>query len=396
MGPVANWGGSMRTFFSSSATVLVVVLGRLLVAMVARCAAVVLCMWAAPFAVIAEEIDERIAIRFSHEATEDSPKGIGATLFKQRVEEALPGRVKVEIYPRSRKFNDSEVVRALLFGSIEMAAPSLSKLTSYASSLEVFDLPMIFPDIDAVHRFQESAVGQGLLGSLQSKGIAGLAYWDNGMRVISANRPLRVPEDARGMLFRIERSQILNEQYSRLGAIPRPLRSRLGVTPRMLPFVRPTDGIRNGYPNGQENAWSDIRSRGIHRFHKHFTELRHGFHGYMVITNARFWDGLPADVRSVLEGILARTTADVRELAREQASASRSEIMEMEGVEILTPSDAELASWREALCPVAKRFATGVPPEVLAAARAAVREEGFEVAARTGEPTPVTTPPCPF
>jgi C4-dicarboxylate-binding protein DctP len=227
-------------------------------------------------------------------------------------------------------------------------------------------------------------------------GIAGLAYWDNGMRVISANRPLRVPEDARGMLFRVERSQILNEQYSRLGAIPRPLHSRLGATPRTLPFVHLTDGIRNGYPNGQENAWSDIRSRGIHHFHKYFTELNHNFLGYMVITNARFWDGLPADVRSVLEDVLARTTEDVRELAREHARASRREIMETEGVEILTPSGAELASWREALCPVAKRFATEIPNEVLAAARAAVREEGFEVAARAGEPTPLTTPPCPF
>jgi C4-dicarboxylate-binding protein DctP len=370
--------------------------GRHLVAMVARCVVVVFCTCAAPFAVSADEIGERIEIRFSHEVAEDSPKGIGATLFKQRVEEALPGRVKVEIYPRSRKFKDSEVVRALLFGNIEMAAPSLSKLTSYAGSLEVFDLPMIFPDVDAVHRFQESAIGQGLLGSLRSMGIAGLAYWDNGMRVISANRPLRVPEDARGMLFRVERSQILNEQYSRLGAIPRPLHSRLGATPRTLPFVHLTDGIRNGYPNGQENAWSDIRSRGIHHFHKYFTELNHNFLGYMVITNARFWDGLPADVRSVLEDVLARTTEDVRELAREHARASRREIMETEGVEILTPSGAELTSWREALCPVAKRFATEIPNEVLAAARAAVREEGFEVAARAGEPTPLTTPPCPF
>jgi len=386
----------MWAFFSSSTAVPVVGLGRRLVATVARRAVVVFCMCAAPFAVIAEENDERIEIRFSHEVAEDLPKGIGAALFKQRVEEALPGRVKVEVYPRSRRFKDSEVVQALLFGNIEMAAPSLSKLTSYAGELRVFDLPMIFPDVDAAHRFQESAVGQGLLGSLRSMGIAGLAYWDNGMKVISANKPLRVPEDTRGMLFRLERSQILSEQYSRLGAIPRPLDSRLGVTTRTLSFVHLTDGIRNGYPNGQENAWSDIRSRGIHRFHKYFTELRHGFLGYMVIANARFWDGLPADVRPVLEGILARTTADVRKLAREHASASRREIIETEGVEVLTPSDADLAAWRKAFCPVAKRFATKIPDEVLAAARAATREEGFEVAARSGEPTPLSRKTCPF
>jgi C4-dicarboxylate-binding protein DctP len=315
---------------------------------------------------------------------EDTPKGMGATLFKQRVEEALPGRVKVEIYPQSQKFNDDEVVPALLFGDIEMAAPSLSKLTSYASSLRVFDLPMIFPDVDAVHRFQESA-GQGLLGSLRSIGITGLAYWDNGVRVISANRPLRVPEDAKGLRIRIENSQVFFEQYSQLGAIP-----------QRLPFASLIDVIRNGYVDGQENAWSNIRSRDVQRFQKYFTELNHSFLGYMVITNAEFWDGLPADVKSVLQDILARTTADVNELAREDASASRREIMETEGVEILTPSGAELASWREALCPVAKRFATEIPNEVLAAARAAVREEGFEVAARAGEPKTSPAPACSF
>jgi len=358
---------------------------RRLGTLVARCGIVVFCMCVALIAVSAEEIDDRIVIRFSHVVGEDTPKGMGATLFKQRVEEALPGRVKVEIYPQSQKFNDDEVVPALLFGDIEMAAPSLSKLTSYASSLRVFDLPMIFPDVDAVHRFQESAAGQELLGNLRSIGITGLAYWDNGVRVISANRPLRVPEDAKGLQIRIENSQVFFEQYSQLGAIP-----------QRLPFASLIDVIRNGYVDGQENAWSNIRSRGVQRFQKYFTELNHSFLGYMVITNAEFWDGLPADVRSVLQEILARTTADVNELAREQASASRREIMETEGVEILTPSGAELASWREALCSVAKRFATEIPNEVLAAARAAVREEGFEVAARAGEPKPSPAPSCSF
>ena len=375
----------MRKLFSSRNANHATDRRRRLGTLVGRCGIVVFCLCVAPIVVGAEETDDRIVIRFSHVVGEDTPKGMGATLFKQRVEEALPGRVKVEIYPQSQKFNDDEVVPALLFGDIEMAAPSLSKLTSYASSLRVFDLPMIFPDVDAVHRFQQSSTGQELLASLRSIGITGLAYWDNGVRVISANRPLRVPEDARGLRIRIENSQVFFEQYSQLGAIP-----------QRLPFASLIDVIRNGYVDGQENAWSNIRSRDVQRFQKYFTELNHSFLGYMVITNAEFWDGLPADVRSVLQDILARTTADVNELAREDASASRREIMETEGVEILTPSGAELASWREALCPVAKRFATEIPNEVLAAARAAVREEGFEVAARAGEPKTSPAPACSF
>ena len=304
-----------------------------------------------------------IVIRFSHVVGENTPKGIGAEMFKQRVEERLAGKVQVKIFPRSQKFNDDEVFLALLFGDIEMAAPSLAKFRSYAPVLQVFDLPFLFKDVDHVHRFQQSEIGQHLLQTTLPVEIHGLAFWDNGMRVISANKPVRVPGDAEGLTLRIEPSAVFSEQWAKVSAVAIP-----------MPFKRVTDAIREGVVDAQENAWSNIYSRKIHTLHRYFTELDHTFLGYMVVTNQAFWEGLPEDIRLVLEEILAEVTVEVNRLALEKAESARKEVMKTENVEIISPSVDEEVLWREAWQPVWTQFEPAIGQVVIDAAVAAEKE----------------------
>lgn len=303
--------------------------------------------------------DEPVLIRFSHVVGENTPKGKGAEMFKQRVEERLAGKVKVEIYPRSRKFNDSEVFMGLLFGDVEMAAPSLSKFRGYAPVLQVFDLPFLFKDVDHVHRFQQSEIGQQLLQTMLPVGIEGLAYWDNGMRAISANKPLRVPADAEGLVFRIEPSIVIQQQYAQVGVVGIP-----------MSFKQVVDAIKEGLVDGQENSWSNIHSRKIHTLQKNFTELNHSFQGYMVIASQDFWDDLPDDVRSELERILAEVTLEVNRMALAQAASDRRKVAETEGVEIMTPSPKDVQLWRDAMTPIWTQFELEIGTEVIGAALA--------------------------
>ncbi len=303
---------------------------------------------------------DQIVIRFSHVVGTNTPKGIGANLFKEKVEQRLAGKVRVEVYPRSQRFTDDQVLLALLFGDAEMAAPSLAKFRSYNKSLQVFDLPFLFKDLDAVHTFQASKTGRALLDSMAPRGIKGLAYWDNGPRVMSANRPLRVPGDAKGLIFRIEPSAVFQEQYARLGVVAIP-----------MPFKRVTDAVREGLVKGQENAWSNIYSRRLHKFQRHFTEAGHSFLGYMVVTSTAFWQGLPTDIRIELEAILAEVTAEVNRLAGEKAESDRRKVAAAEGVEILRLGDAEREAWRQRLVPVWKKFETEIGADVIKAAQAA-------------------------
>lgn len=313
---------------------------------------------AGPAPVLAQ--DGPIVIRFAHVVDERTPKGIGAEMFKQRAEARLPGRVVVEVYPRARRYTDEEVVTAMALGDVELAAPSFTQFRGFNRAMQVFELPFLFRDVDHLHRFQQSTVGRQLLDFMLPQGIKGLAYWDNGMRVISANKPLLVPADAKGMLFRTEPSTVFQAQYQRIG-VP--------VLP--LSFRAVPDAIREGLVEGQENSWSNIYSRGIHTLHRYFTELGHSFLGYMVVTNVEFWEGLPPDVRATLDAVLAEVTAEVNAIAREQAESDRQKAKDEGRIDILTPTPAQTEAWREAFTPVWRDFEPQIGREIIDAALAA-------------------------
>lgn len=301
-----------------------------------------------------------IVIRFSHVVDESTPKGIGAEMFKARAEERLGGRVRVEIYPRARRFTDEEVLVAMVLGDVEMAAPSFTQFRSFTRALQVFELPFLFANVEHVHRFQESVIGQQLLDFMLPQGLKGLAYWDNGMRVISAGKALGAPEDAAGLLFRTEPSAVFQQQYN-----------RIDVTTLPLPFRDVPDAIRTGLVDGQENSWSNIYSRGIHKLHQSFTELDHSFLGYVVVTNAAFWADLPPDVRATLESVLDEVTEEVNALAARQWEADREKARAEEDIEIVTPTPTQLEAWRNAFIAVWPEFEPQIGKEIVDAAIAA-------------------------
>ena len=306
---------------------------------------------------------EPITIRFSHVVSENAPKGIGAQLFKERAEKQLAGRVKVEIYPNSQHYTDDEVLTALLMGDIELAAPSLAKFRSVTKSLQVFDLPFLFGDVEAVHRFQASPEGQSLLNAMSRRGIKGLAYWDNGMRVISANKALIGPADVKDLRFRTEPSNVIETQYATLGAIS--LR---------LPFKRVFNALERGLVDGQENTWSNIATKRFHTVQDYFTETNHSFLGYMVVTSSRFWDGLPPQIRSTLEEILAAVSEEVNQIAVDKAGDGR-EVVRTSTSHILELTPEQRAAWRETLRPVWNQFENQIGEDVIRAAVAAGEQD---------------------
>lgn len=303
---------------------------------------------------------EPITIRFSHVVSESAPKGIGAQLFKERAEQELAGKVKVEIYPDSQRYTDNQVLTALLMGEIELAAPSLAKFRSVSKKLQLFDLPFLFGDVQAVHRFQASPQGKLLLDAMLKRGIKGLAYWDNGMRVMSANKALMQPADAQKLIFRTEPSNVIEAQYATLGA-----------TNLRLPFSRVFDALDRGLVDGQENSWSNIVSKRFHEAQKYFTETNHSYLGYMVVTTSRFWDALPPQIRSKLQEILTEVSVKVNKIAVEKAQEGREAVRNSSTSEVISLTPEQRSIWRETLQPVWKQFESQIGHDVIAAAVAA-------------------------
>ena len=301
-----------------------------------------------------------IVIKFSHVVAEHTPKGQGAVLFKQLAEERLGDKVKVEVYPNSSLFGDGKEMEALLLGDVQMIAPSLAKFEHYTKQLQVFDLPFLFDDMAAVDRFQKSAEGQKLLTSMTDKGITGLAYWHNGLKQLSANKALLEPKDARGLKFRVQASAVLEEQFKAVRA-----------NPRKMSFAEVYQGLQTGVVNGAENPYSNIYSQKMHEVQKFITESNHGVLDYMLITNTKFWNGLPADVRSELDKIIVEVTAEVNKQADALNEGDKQRILEAGTTEILTLTPEQRNQWREAMKPVWSKFEGEIGADLIKAAQAA-------------------------
>ncbi|MEB0204318.1 TRAP transporter substrate-binding protein [Pseudomonas sp. CCC3.1] len=307
------------------------------------------------FAGLASAADP-ISIKFAHVVAEHTPKGQGALMFKKLAEERLPGRVKVEVYPNSSLFGDGKEMEALLLGDVQLLAPSLAKFEHYAKPIQIFDLPFLFNDINALDRFQQSPQGQGLLKSMESKGITGLGYWHNGMKQLSANKALYEPKDARGLKFRVQSSAVLDEQFKALRAAP-----------RKMSFAEVYQGLQTGVVNGTENTWSNYESQKVNEVQKFFTESNHGAIDYMVITNTKFWNSLPEDVRSSLDAIMAEVTVEVNKQAEALNKNSRQTIVDSGTSEIITLTPEQREQWREAMRPVWKKFENDIGVDLIKA-----------------------------
>jgi C4-dicarboxylate-binding protein DctP len=303
-----------------------------------------------------------IVIKFSHVVANDTPKGKGALRFKELAEKATKGRVKIEIYPNSSLYKDKEELEALQLGAVQMLAPSLAKFGPLGvKEFEAFDLPFLFVDKPALDRVTEGPVGKALLAKLEPKGIKGLAYWDNGFKEMTANKPLKVPADFKGLKIRIQSSKVLDAQMRALGA-----------NPQVLAFSEVYQALQTGVVDGVENTPSNIYTQKMHEVQKYMTVSDHGYIGYAVIVNKKFWDGLPADIRTELEGAMKEATKYTNAIAQEENDAATAAIRKSGKTTIYTLTPAEKAQWRQALMPVYKEMEGRVGKDTLVAIEKAV------------------------
>ena len=298
-----------------------------------------------------------IVIKFSHVVATDTPKGQAAERFKQLAEKATNGRVKVEVYPNSQLYKDKEELEALQLGAVQMLAPSLAKFGPLGvKEFEVFDLPYLFDNYDQVNKVMHGPIGKQLLGKLESKGIKGLAYWDNGFKNFSANKPIKSPADLKGMKIRIQSSKVLEEEMRTLGALP-----------QVMAFSEVYQALQTGVVDGTENPPSNMYTQKMHEVQKYVTVSNHGYLGYAVIVNKKFWDGLPADIRVALDKAMKEATTFEKAIAQRDNDMALDAIKKAGKTEIYTLSVKEQADWRKALLPVQQQMESRIGKDLISA-----------------------------
>ena len=296
-----------------------------------------------------------IVIKFSHVVTPDTPKGKAALRFKQLAEEGSKGRIKVEVYPNSQLYKDKEELEALQLGAVQMLAPSLSKFGPLgAKQFEMFDLPYIFQTEEQFVQVTRGKIGQSLLTSLESKSIKGLAFWSGGFHVFSANKPLRKPDDLKGLKMRIPSSKVLEASLRTMGALP-----------QVMPFSEVSQAMQSGVVDGTENILSSYTSQKYYEVQKHIVLTNHTHTGYALIVNKKFWDGLAPDLQAVLNTAVKQATDYEEQLV---AQENRDALAELKAsgktqVQDLTPAEREV--WRKTLWPVHKEMESRIGAALL-------------------------------
>ncbi len=304
--------------------------------------------------------DGEIVIKFSHVTNTDKhPKGIAATLLAERVNTEMNGKACMEIFPNSTLYDDNKVLEAMLNGDVQLAAPSLSKFEKFTKKFRVFDLPFLFKDINAVEKFQASETGQDLLMSMKRRGLVGLAYWHNGMKQISANKPLLSPTDANGLKFRVQSSDVLVAQMEALGA-----------SPQKMAFSEVYGALQTGVVDGQENTWSNIYGKKFFEVQDGTTESNHGIIDYLVVTSGEWWDGLDADVRDQLKTIMDEVTATRNAESTKVNEEAKQAVIAAGGV-VRQLDDAQRAEWVKTMKPVWAKFEGDIGADVIGAAESA-------------------------
>ncbi|MEO6746717.1 MAG: TRAP transporter substrate-binding protein [Caldimonas sp.] len=306
-----------------------------------------------------------IVIKFSHVVAIDTPKGKASEFFAKKAAELTKGKVKVEVYANSTLYKDKEEMEALQLGAVQMLAPSLAKFGPLGvKEFEVFDLPFIFDNSAELHKVTQGPVGKQLLGKLEAKGIRGLAFWDNGFKSFSANKALKTADDFRGLKMRIQSSKVLEAQMRAVGALP-----------QVMAFSEVYQGLQTGVVDGTENPHSNLYTQKMHEVQKFVTVSDHGYLGYAVITNKKFWDGLPADVHGALEQAMKEATDYANKIAQEENDAALEAVKKSGKTQVVVLTPAERLALKKAMLKVHKEMESRIGKEMI---ESVYKATGFE------------------
>lgn len=308
-----------------------------------------------------------ILIKFSHVVANDTPKGYAADYFKTKAEELTNGKVRVKVYSNSMLYKDQEEMEALQVGAVQMLAPSLAKFGPLGvREFELFDLPYIFDNYDELHKITQGPVGRKMLDKLDVKGVKGLAYWDNGFKSFSANKPIHAPTDLKGLKMRIQSSKVLESQMRALGSLP-----------QVLAFSEVYQALRSGVVDGTENPISNLYTQKMHEVQKHLTLTEHGYLGYAVITNKKFWEGLPSDIRKQLEEAMKQATRYANQIAKQENDASLEAVKKSGMTQVYAPTPAERIAFRKATLKTHSEMESRIGKDLI---QSIYKETGFDPA----------------
>lgn len=233
----------------------------------------------------------KLDIRVSACNSMEHPQTLGLELFKRVLEEESGGKITVKIYPNSQLGAERESVEQVKNGTLEMATASAGPLTTFDKNFMVMDIPFAFDTYEEAWSVLDGPAGQDLFHSLESVGLKGLSYMENGFRHITNNeRPITSPADLKGLKIRTMEAPMHMENFTKLGANPTP-----------VPWSELYMSMSQGIVAGQENPIANIWEVNMFEVQKYASLTGHIYDAMPLVTNLKWFNELPMQYQSLIE-----------------------------------------------------------------------------------------------
>lgn len=287
-------------------------------------------------------------IKYAHfqPAKSDQPKHVAALAFKEHVEKASNGSLKVEIYPAGQLGTAQQMMEGLRMGTVELAVVHDGGIPGVYKTFNIFGLPYLFNDHAHAYRVLDGQFGKELAEDMRKKtGIRLMAYADNGIRhFTNSKRAIKTPEDMKGLKMRVQPSPVFVK-----------LVESLGGSPTAIDWGELPAALAQGTADGQENGVTNILAASLYQHQKHVTLDGHVYSLHAYLVSDRFYNGLSATEKKAVDEGVEKAKKIHRDLTREQ-DLSAKKVLSEKGMTVTELSPAEVDRFRKMSLPAVQAY----------------------------------------
>jgi tripartite ATP-independent transporter DctP family solute receptor len=267
-------------------------------------------------------------LRAADNQVEDYPTVQALFFLDRTLQERTGGRHRLQIFHSRQLGEEKETIEQMRAGAIDVARVNSASMADFVPELDVLVLPFLFRSTDHAHRVLDGPIGEEILGKLEAHGFVGLAFYDSGARSFyNAVRPIRTPDDLKGLRIRVQPSDLAMAMVKALGAVPVP-----------LPYGQVATGLATKLIDGAENNWPSYVSTGHYRAAPHYALTEHTMGPEVLAMSRKAWDGLDADDRAIFREAARASSRFMRERWRQREEGARAQA-EQEGNVAVTSVD---------------------------------------------------------
>ena len=293
-----------------------------------------------------------VEIKFGHTGSLEHQYQIGAEQFKKLVEAESKGEIKVNIFPQAQLGGERDLAEGVRMGTIEIASVAAGNLAGFVPELQLFGIPFLFPTAKQVYAVLDGEVGKDIAAIMASKGFVSLAFWEVGFRNMTNNtRPIKTPEDMKGLKIRVQESKIWIQFMNRLGAVATP-----------IPFGELYSALQQKVVDGQENPVATIYSMKFYEVQKYLSLTGHTYEPAHVIANPKWFNGLDPKHQSIILKAAADAAVYQRQTLADK-DKERFEVIKKAGVVI--EENPDKAAFAKATEDLYKVLADTVPEKLV-------------------------------